>query len=43
MAKCTCVEVINALFDLGIVPIYYHNDSKLQRQLSALVPMVGPG
>ena len=43
MAKFTRVEVINAIYDLGLEPVFYHNDSKIAKKLSALVPMVGPG
>lgn len=33
MAKFTRVEVINAMYELGLVPVFYHGDSKIAKKI----------
>jgi len=33
MAKFTRVEVINTMYDLGLVPVFYHDDSKIAKKI----------
>jgi 2-dehydro-3-deoxyphosphogluconate aldolase/(4S)-4-hydroxy-2-oxoglutarate aldolase len=33
MANFTRVEVINAMYDLGLVPVFYHDDSKIAKEI----------
>ena len=33
MAKFTRVEVINTMYDLGLVPVFYHDDSKIAKEI----------
>ena len=42
MAKFTRVEVINVIYDLGLEPVFFHNDSKIAKTIVSACADGGP-